>query len=90
MTDILTGRGMGNDIMDRNDEARTAYLQKLTKIAVRVIKTSIVLAVAINIAAFVLALKSAITPTSCAIIINAVSCFIVLAAMIIRDKKKSR
>lgn len=72
---------MGDDI------SKIPYLKRLSSAAVRTIKFSISLSLCINAAAIVLSLMQVLTPTTGALVHNAGSCFVVLIAALLYDRK---
>ena len=76
------------DIALMNDDiARIPYLKRLSNATVRTIKFSIALSMLINILAVVLSVLGALTPTTGALVHNAGSCFVVLIAALLYDRK---
>lgn len=86
---------MGSDIaveaadiaLMSDDLSRIPYLKKLSDAAVRTIKASITMSMCINFAAIVLSLMGILTPTTGALVHNAGSCFVVLFAALLYDRK---
>ena len=86
---------MGSDIaveaadiaLMSDDIARIPYLKRLSNATVRTIKFSIALSMLINILAVVLSVLGALTPTTGALVHNAGSCFVVLIAALLYDRK---
>lgn len=72
---------MGDDI------SKIPYLKKLSNATVRTIKASITLSMFINFAAIVLSLLGLLNPTTGALVHNAGSCFVVLIAALLYDRK---
>lgn len=70
-----------------DDISRIAYLKKLSRATVNTIRFSISLSLAINFAAIVLSLLHLLTPTTGALVHNAGSCFVVLIAALLYDRK---
>ena len=70
-----------------DDISKIPYLKRLSDAAVRTIKTSITLSMCINFAAIVLSLMEILTPTTGALVHNAGSCFVVLIAALLYDRK---
>lgn len=87
--------GMGSDIavdaadiaLMRDDLSRIPYLKRLSDATVKTIKLSITLSMCINFAAIVLSLLGMLTPTTGALVHNAGSCFVVLIAALLYDRK---
>ncbi len=76
------------DIALMNDDLNSlVYLKKLAKTTVRTIKFSIALSMLINIAAVVLSVLGLLGPTAGALVHNAGSCFVVLIAALLYDRK---
>ncbi len=72
---------MGDDI------SKIPYLKRLSKATVATIKCSITLSMCINFAAIVLSLLGMLNPTTGALVHNAGSCFVVLIAALLYDRK---
>ena len=72
---------MGDDI------SKIPYLKRLSNATVRTIKLSITLSMCINFAAIVLSLLEVLNPTTGALVHNAGSCFVVLIAALLYDRK---
>ncbi len=70
-----------------DDISRIAYLKKLSRATVNTIRFSISLSLLINLAAIVLSLLHLLTPTTGALVHNAGSCFVVLIAALLYDRK---
>ena len=70
-----------------DDISRIAYLKKLSRATVNTIRFSITLSLLINLAAIVLSLLHLLTPTTGALVHNAGSCFVVLIAALLYDRK---
>lgn len=94
--DVSVAMGsMGSDIavdaaeiaLMSDDISKIPYLKRLSDAAVRTIKTSITLSMCINFAAIVLSLMEILTPTTGALVHNAGSCFVVLIAALLYDRK---
>ena len=87
--------GLGSDIaveaadvvLMRDDISRLPYLKRLSGAAVKTIKFSITLSMVINILAVVLSVAGVLTPTTGALVHNAGSCFVVLIAALLYDRK---
>ncbi len=76
------------DVALMNDNiANIPYLKRLANETVKTIKLSITMSMAINFAAIILSLMSVLTPTTGALVHNAGSCFVVLIAARLYDKK---
>ena len=70
-----------------DDLSKIPYLKRLSNATVRTIKASITLSMCINFAAIVLSLMQVLTPTTGALVHNAGSCFVVLIAALLYDRK---
>ncbi|MBR4000261.1 MAG: cation-translocating P-type ATPase [Clostridia bacterium] len=87
--------GLGSDIaveaadvvLMRDDISKLPYLKRLSNAAVGTIKFSITLSMLINILAVVLSVRGVLTPTTGALVHNAGSCFVVLIAALLYDRK---
>lgn len=76
------------DIALMNDDLTAIpYLKRLSVATVRTIKLSITLSMVINILAVVLSVLGVLTPTTGALVHNAGSCFVVLIAALLYDRK---
>lgn len=86
---------MGSDIaveaadiaLMSDDISRIPYLKRLSNGTVKTIKFSITLSMCINFAAIVLSVAGILTPTTGALVHNAGSCFVVLIAALLYDRK---
>ena len=86
---------MGSDIaveaadiaLMSDDISKIPYLKRLSNATVKAIKFSITLSMCINFAAIVLSLLEMLTPVTGALIHNAGSCFVVLIAALLYDRK---
>lgn len=86
---------MGSDIaveaadiaLMSDDLSKIPYLKQLSNATVRTIKTSIALSMCINFTAIVLSVAGLLTPTTGALVHNAGSCFVVLIAALLYDRK---
>lgn len=86
---------MGSDIaaeaadiaLMSDDISRLPYLKRLSVATVRTIKASITLSMCINLAAVTLSIMGLLTPTTGALVHNAGSCFVVLIAALLYDRK---
>ena len=86
---------MGSDIaveaadvaLMTDDISCLPYLKWLGVAAVRTIKTAITLSMCINFAAVTLSVLGKLTPTTGALVHNAGSCFVVLLAALLYDRK---
>lgn len=86
---------MGSDIaveaadiaLMSDDISNVPYLKWLSNAAVRTIKLSITLSMCINLAAVTLSVLGVLTPTTGALVHNAGSCFVVLIAALLYDRK---
>ena len=94
--DVSVAMGsMGSDIaieaadiaLMSDDISRIPYLKRLSNATVRTIKFSITLSMCINFAAIVLSLLQILNPTTGALVHNAGSCFVVLIAALLYDRK---
>ena len=87
--------GMGSDIaveaadiaLMSDDISKIPYLKRLSNATVATIKLSITLSMCINAAAIVLSLLELLNPTTGALVHNAGSCFVVLIAALLYDRK---
>lgn len=94
--DVSVAMGaMGSDIavdaadivLMSDDITKIPYIKRLANAAVRTIKVSITLSMAINFVAIALSLMGVLTPTTGALVHNAGSCFVVLLAALLYDRK---
>ena len=94
--DVSVAMGsMGSDIaidaaevaLMSDDISKIPYLKRLSNATVRTIKASITLSMCINFAAIVLSLMEVLTPTTGALVHNAGSCFVVLIAALLYDRR---
>ena len=94
--DVSAAMGsMGSDIaidaaeiaLMSDDLSKIPYLKRLSNATVKTIKVSITLSMCINFAAIVLSLMELLTPTTGALVHNAGSCFVVLIAALLYDRK---
>ncbi len=94
--DVSVAMGsMGSDIavdaadiaLMQDDLSRLPYLKRLSNATVTTIKCSIALSMCINFAAILLSLFGMLTPTTGALVHNAGSCFVVLIAALLYDRK---
>ena len=94
--DVSVAMGsMGSDIavdaaevaLMSDDISKIPYLKWLSNATVKTIKVSITLSMCINFAAIVLSLMEVLTPTTGALVHNAGSCFVVLIAALLYDRK---
>ncbi len=89
---------MGSDIaveaadiaLMSDDISRIPYLKRLSNATVRTIQLSIALSMCINFAAVVLSVLGILNPTTGALVHNAGSCFVVLIAALLYDRKFDR
>lgn len=87
--------GIGSDIaleaadiaLMGDDISKIPYLKRLSDATVRTIKVSITLSMCINFVAIVLSLLGMLNPTTGALVHNAGSCFVVLIAALLYDRK---
>ncbi len=70
-----------------DDLASVPYLKRLSLATVRTIKISITLSMVINILAVILSVMGLLNPTTGALVHNAGSCFVVLFAALLYDRK---
>ena len=94
--DVSVAMGsMGSDIaveaadiaLMSDDISKIPYLKRLSDGTVKNIKVSITLSMCINFAAIILSLMGVLTPTTGALVHNAGSCFVVLIAALLYDRK---
>lgn len=94
--DVSVAMGsMGRDIavdaaevaLMSDDISKIPYLKRLSNATVKTIKASITLSMCINFVAIVLSLMEVLTPTTGALVHNAGSCFVVLIAALLYDRK---
>ena len=94
--DVSVAMGsMGSDIavdaadiaLMSDDISKIPYLKRLSNATVATIKFSITLSMCINFAAIVLSLLGMLNPTTGALVHNAGSCFVVLIAALLYDRK---
>lgn len=86
---------MGSDIaveaadiaLMSNDISKIPYLKQLSDVTVKTIKFSITLSMCINFIAVVLSVTGMLNPTTGALVHNAGSCFVVLIAALLYDRK---
>lgn len=86
---------MGSDIaveaadiaLMSDDIAKIPYLKRLSNATVKTIKFSITLSMCINCLAVTLSVLGVLTPTTGALVHNAGSCFVVLIAALLYDRK---
>ena len=86
---------MGSDIaveaadiaLMSDDISKIPYLKRLSNATVNTIKLSITLSMCINFVAIVLSLLGLLNPTTGALVHNAGSCFVVLIAALLYDRK---
>jgi len=86
---------MGSDIavdaadvaLMTDDITRLPYLKWLSNATVRTIRTAIALSMCINLVAVTLSVLGALNPTTGALVHNAGSCFVVLLAALLYDRK---
>lgn len=86
---------MGSDIaieaadiaLMSDDLSKIPYLKRLSNATVATIKVSITLSMCINFVAIVLSVLGVLTPTTGALVHNAGSCFVVLIAALLYDRK---
>lgn len=88
---------MGSDIaieaadiaLMSDDISKIPYLKRLSNATVKTIKASITLSMCINFVAVVLSVTGILNPTTGALVHNAGSCFVVLIAALLYDRKFS-
>ena len=94
--DVSVAMGsMGSDIavdaadiaLMSDDISKIPYLKRLSNATVATIKFSITLSMCINFVAIVLSLLQLLNPTTGALVHNAGSCFVVLIAALLYDRK---
>ncbi len=94
--DVSVAMGsMGSDIaidaaeiaLMSDDISKIPYLKRLSNATVKTINASITLSLCINFVAIVLSLMEVLTPTTGALVHNAGSCFVVLIAALLYDRK---
>lgn len=94
--DVSVAMGdMGSDIaieaaevaLMSDDLSKIPYLKWLSNTTVKTIKGSIALSMCINFVAILLSLMGVLTPTTGALVHNAGSCFVVLIAALLYDRK---
>ena len=86
---------MGSDIaveaadiaLMSDDITKLPYLKRLSNATVKTIKGSIALSMSINFVAVVLSILGILTPTTGALVHNCGSCFVVLIAALLYDRK---
>lgn len=86
---------MGSDIaveaadiaLMRDDISKIPYLKRLSNATVKTIKLSISLSMIINLLAVILSVLGVLNPTTGALVHNAGSCFVVLIAALLYDRK---
>lgn len=86
---------MGSDIavdaadisLMSDDISKIPYLKRLSDATVNTIKLSITLSLCINLVAVLLSVSGLLTPTTGALVHNAGSCFVVLIAALLYDRK---
>ena len=74
-------------VLMRDDISQVPYLKRLSNATVKTIKGSIALSMAINLVAVVLSVRGLLNPTAGALVHNAGSCFVVLIAALLYDRK---
>lgn len=96
MADVSVAMGsMGSDIaidaadvaLMSDDISKIPYLKRLSNATIQTIKVSITLSMCINFVAIVLSVLGVLTPTTGALVHNAGSCFVVLIAALLYDRK---
>lgn len=87
--------GIGSDIaveaadivLMRDDISKLPYLKRLSNATVKTIRASITLSMCINFLAVTLSVLGLLNPTTGALVHNAGSCFVVLIAALLYDRK---
>lgn len=87
--------GLGSDIaveaadivLMSDDISKLPYLKRLSDAALKTIKVSITLSMCINFVAVALSVANVLNPTTGALVHNAGSCFVVLIAALLYDRK---
>ncbi len=96
IADVGTAMGsMGSDIavesadiaLMSDDISKIPYLKRLSNATVITIKFAITLSMCINFVAIILSVTGVLTPTTGALVHNAGSCFVVLIAALLYDRK---
>lgn len=96
LADVGVAMGsMGSDIaveaadiaLMSDDITKLPYLKRLANATARTIKFSIALSMCINFAAVTLSVRGILTPTTGALVHNAGSCFVVLLAALLYDRR---
>lgn len=82
INDTLSGIALVGD-----DLSKVPYLKRLSIATVRTIKASITLSMIINFVAVFLSVKGVLDPTTGALVHNAGSCFAVLIAALLYDRR---
>ena len=94
--DVGVGMGaMGSDVaveaadvaLMTDDISKLPYLKWLSNTTVKTIRTAITLSMCINFAAVNMSVLGILTPTTGALVHNAGSCFVVLLAALLYDRK---
>lgn len=94
--DVSVAMGsMGSDIavdaadvaLMSDDISKIPYLKRLSNATVKTIKVSITLSMCINLVTIILSLMEVLTPTTGALVHNIGSCFVVLIAALLYDRK---
>lgn len=70
-----------------DDISKVPYLKRLSNATVKTIKLSITLSMSINFVAIILSVTGILNPTTGALVHNAGSCFVVLIAALLYDRK---
>ena len=86
---------MGSDIavdaadiaLMSDDISKVPYLKRLSNATVKTIKLSITMSMLINFVAILLSVTGILNPTTGALVHNAGSCFVVLIAALLYDRK---
>ncbi|MDE7399183.1 MAG: cation-translocating P-type ATPase [Oscillospiraceae bacterium] len=96
LADVGTAMGsMGSDIavesadiaLMSDDISKIPYLKRLSNATVNTIKFAIMLSMCINFVAIILSVTGILNPTTGALVHNAGSCFVVLIAALLYDRK---
>ena len=70
-----------------DDISKLPYLKRLARATVNTVRLSISLSLIINLIAIVLSIAKVLTPTTGALVHNAGSCFVVLIAALLYERK---
>lgn len=86
LSDVLRPEAADIALMS-DDISKIPYLKRLSNATVRTIKLSITLSMCINFLAVTLSVLGKLNPTTGALVHNAGSCFVVLIAALLYDRK---